>query len=131
MQRLSLELRMDPQIKAYQRKLKSGKGNQDECAQYCRNIAKCAERVARKVITENELPDGILYWNIAKSVLEPLFLELYDIATDAVKKTLEIQNKRRGIQMKFIFPDFQENRMRSILNLWVNSSLKEGENETV
>lgn len=122
---------MDPQIKAYQRKLKSGKGNQDECVQYCRKIAKCAERVARDVVIDNELPDGILYWNIAQSVLEPFFLELYDLVTDAVKKTLEIQNKKRGIQIKFIFPEFQENRMRSILNMWVNSSLKEEKNETI
>lgn len=128
MQRFNSRMAADPQIRAYQKKMKKGKMLRRDCAMYVRALGKCAGEAAYSTITRDALPNGILTWEIAESVLDPFFRKVFDMVGDVMKKTLmEGTEENKGFNLGFQNVQYLDKRVRSLLNLWVNNSRKEGE----
>lgn len=128
MQRFNSRMAADPQIRAYQKKMKKGKMLRRDCAMYVRALGKCAGEAAYSTITRDALPNGILTWEIEESVLDPFFRKVFDMVGDVMKKTLmEGTEENNGFNLGFQNVQYLDKRVRSLLNLWVNNSRKEGE----
>ena len=128
MQRFNSRMAADPQIRAYQKKLKKGKMLRRDCAMYVRALGKCAGEAAYSTITRDALPNGILTWEIAENVLDPFFRRIFNMVGDVMKKTLtEETEENNGYNLGFQNVQYLDKRVRSLLNLWVNNSRKEGE----
>lgn len=123
-------LEMDPQARAYRKKLENGKLNRHECGLYVDRIAKCASKAVQHILTPDALPDGILYWNIAEAALTPLYEETFDYVIDIAVKQKEQETRKIGRQVRIERPEFPAERIKSYLNMVVNRSLKEKANET-
>lgn len=122
------QLALDPQCKAYKRKLTDGGLSEMECIKYTKRIGKIAADAACKVVNKDALPDGILYWNIAESVLIPFFQEVQEKVLNVAEATWKIEDDEQNIHIRIKRPPFPEERIHSLLNLWVNKSLEEKEN---
>lgn len=130
MKRFNSRMAADPQIRAYQRKLKKGKMLRRDCAMYVRALGKCAGEAAYRTITRDAIPDGILTWEIAEGVLDPFFRKIFDMVGVVMKETLSKgTEENNGYNMGFQNVQYLDKRVRSLLNLWVNNSLKEGESD--
>lgn len=120
-------LATDPTIRSYRKKLKAGKMVERDCALYTARVAKCASKAATQTITEATLPDGTLYWNIAESVLTPLFEEAYAVVMAAAVEQKRVQDEKAGRHIAIKTPPFPKYRVKSYLDLVVSRSMKERE----
>lgn len=128
MQRFNSRMAADPQIRAYQKKRKKGKMLRRDCALYARALGNCAAEAAYSTITRDAVPNGILTWEIAENVLDPFFRKIFNMVGDAMKETLtEGTEENHDFNLGFQNVQYLDKRVRSMLNLWVNNSRKEGE----
>ncbi len=122
------QLTLDPQCKAFKRKLNDDGLSEVECAKYIKRIGEISSDAVRKVVNTETLPDGTLYWNIAESVLTPFFQIVYEKVIDVAEVTWKKEDDEQNIHIRIKKPPFPEKRIQSLLNLWVNKSLEEKEN---
>lgn len=62
------------------------------------------------------LPDGRMYYNIAKRTIEPMMINNYDIVTDNAVIVQEILNKNAGMGIKAQVPKINQSRIDGIIN---------------
>lgn len=62
------------------------------------------------------LPDGRMYYNIAKRTIEPMMINNYDIVTDNAVIVQEILNKNAGMGIKAQIPTLNQSRIDGIIN---------------
>lgn len=110
--------------------MKAEKMNREDYPQYVNQVAQCASKAAYEAVTSKALPEGILYWNIAEAVLTPLFREVIGIVNDIAIKQVNSENETQGIQVQVKELKFPNERVKSYLNMVVNESLKEVDDET-
>ena len=86
-------------------------------------VSRLAERVGehaylslKENLTEKNLPEDTLYWNIAKRVIVPLMKDVQRTCLDMAEAAQRSQDKKSGIGIKSIRPPFNEERIDSVLN---------------
>lgn len=62
------------------------------------------------------LPDGRMYYNIAKRTIEPMMIDNYNIVTDNAVIVQEILNKQAGIGIKAQIPALNQSRIDGIID---------------
>ena len=62
------------------------------------------------------LPDGRMYYNIAKRTVEPMMINNYDIVTDNAVIVQEILNKNSGMGIKAQVPPLNQSRIDGIID---------------
>lgn len=67
-------------------------------------------------LTQDLLPDGRMYYNIAKRTIEPMMINNYDIVTDNATIVQEILNKQAGMGIKAQVPKLNQSRIDGIIN---------------
>lgn len=70
----------------------------------------------KRNLTDETLPDGVLYWNIAKRTIAPLMQEVQKIALDMAEVIQAREDKQAGIGIKPIRPEFNEERIEAVMN---------------
>jgi hypothetical protein len=70
----------------------------------------------KRNLTDETLPDGVLYWNIAKRTIVPLMQEVQKIALDMAEAVQTREDKKAGIGIKPIRPEFNEERIEAVIN---------------
>lgn len=70
----------------------------------------------KRNLTDETLPDGVLYWNIAKRTIVPLMQEVQKIALDMAETVQTREDKKAGIGIKPIRPEFNEERIEAVMN---------------
>ncbi len=79
-------------------------------------LGKIAAESLEKNLTDETLPDGTLYWNIAKSTIIPLMQEVQNISIDMAEAVQNQEDKKTGIGIKPIRPEFNEERIKAVMN---------------
>jgi hypothetical protein len=67
-------------------------------------------------LSADMLPDGRMYYNIAKRTIEPMMINNYDIVTDNAVIVQEILNKQAGMGIKAQVPKLNQSRIDGIIN---------------
>ena len=73
-----------------------------------------AEAIAANV-TEDALPDGRLYYNIAKSILEPSLRTNYELVNDTAAEVQRLLDEKQGLHIKPARPDFPAERVGDVI----------------
>lgn len=81
-----------------------------------KRIGTYAVEALKKNLTEEKLPDGTLYWNIAKRTIEPLMQEAHTIVCALFAIIQKNNDTKAGIGLEPLIPDFNQERMNAILN---------------
>lgn len=79
-------------------------------------LGEYAVRSLKKNLTDKTLPDGTLYWNIAKGVIPPLMQEVQKVATDMAVRVQTREDKKAGIGLKPVRPPFNQERIEAVMN---------------
>lgn len=79
-------------------------------------LGEYAVRSLEKNLTNETLPDGTLYWNIAKGIIPPLMREVQTIAIDMAVRVQTREDKKAGIGLKPVRPVFNQERIEAVMN---------------
>jgi hypothetical protein len=72
--------------------------------------------VFQENLSSDILPDGKMYYNIAKRTIEPMMINNYDIVIDNATIVQEILNKQAGMRIKAQIPPLNQSRIDGIIN---------------
>lgn len=72
--------------------------------------------VFQENLSQDILPDGRMYYNIAKRTIEPMMINNYNIVIDNAAIVQEILNRQAGMGIKAQIPVLNQSRIDGILN---------------
>lgn len=114
-------------IQSFQRKIENKTASAEQVSTYARRLGEHGSEALCKYLTEDNLPDGKLYWNIAERTIRPIAEEIHKLVNEAAVATQLIDDEKSGIGLKPKVPAFPEERFNALINKVVNMSLTEEE----
>lgn len=108
-------IRKNGKIKAFLGNLEAGTATGEQVSLYSAELGKCAADALAKHLTEENLPDGRMYFNIGDRTIRPILEDVHARVMDAAKKVQELGDKKTGIGMKSVRPEFPESRVRDLI----------------
>lgn len=94
----------------------SGKGTYEDANEYAIRLGEILSKAYLNKITKDILPDGKMYYNIAKRTIEPTMLKNFKLISDASLKVQSSLNKAAKINLKPIPPQLNQFKVDSIIN---------------
>lgn len=80
--------------------IRSGKGTYGTAGKYADRIGRALSKAFGNNLSSAVLPDGKMYWHIARDVLEPMMEEDYELVASASQMVQQSLNKQAGIGLK-------------------------------
>ena len=118
------ELEKNAYIKAFNKAVEEGKATAEHVSLYASKLGEIASQVLVTVLTEENLPDGKLYWNIAKKTIEPLLRRCYDMVNSAASTVQKRLDSEKGIGLNPVNGEWPEERVRALIQRIVDESLR-------
>ena len=106
---------LDPWIRAFNKRKEKGAIVQDEVLEYANRLGLCAEKALGAFLVDKNLPDGRIYYNIAKRTIEPLMRLIYEDVTSSEEIALKTMYKKQRIGIKPVRVPFNEEYMDGII----------------
>lgn len=94
---------------------RSGKATHREALEYASTIGEILQKVFRENIKAEELPDGMMYYNIANRTVRPLLEEAYGIISAYTAEVQNSLNQKAGIGLKAVVPELNKDRIDGII----------------
>ncbi len=110
------KIESDSLIKKNLEKIDTGKGGYEAAGAFAERVGQVLANAIKTNISEEILPDGKMYWNIADRVLRPLFEDDYRIVSEVAVKAQEILNKAAGIGIKAQKAEINKELIDGVLN---------------
>lgn len=98
---------------------------------YSRFLGEALGKAFGREIKLSKLPDGRLYWNIAKSVIDPMIRQNHELVVGAGEIAEKIKLKKSGLLIGTVKPKVDEERLRGLLNSFTVEDLTEEELEVL
>ena len=112
----------DPLIKSFNKKLEAGKATQEQCSQYAGRLGEIAAEACAFVLVPENLPDGILYWNIATRTILPMLKRVHELVNTSAIQIQKIEDEKAGLGLIAQPAPFPEARVNDLLNSIVEAS---------
>ncbi len=96
--------------------LNNNKATHKDSNEFAVEVGKILADVFKDEITSDVLPDGKMYYNIAKRLIEPNMKNNYDLVSDYSRNVQEVLNKESNISLKAIKPELNQDRIDGIVN---------------
>lgn len=112
-------------IQSFSKKIDNKSATAEQVSTYARRLGEHGSEALCKYLTENNLPDGKLYWNIAERTIRPLAEVIHKLVCEAAVAVQLIDDEKSGIGLKPRTPAFPEERFNALINKVVNMSLTE------
>lgn len=106
---------LDPWIRAFKKRKEKGSIAQDDVLEYANRLGGCAEKALGAFLIEKNLPDGRIYYNIAKRTIEPIMRLIYEEVTAAEEIALKAMYKKQRIGIKPVQAPFNQEYMDGII----------------
>ena len=97
-------------------RIKAGTATYSEANEYAVELGDILAWVYNKNITSAVLPDGQMYYNIAKRIIEPTMGNNYNLIADVSMQIQKALNEAAGIGIKAIRPELNTDRIDGIIN---------------
>lgn len=123
-------VRKDAWITVFENRLGRGLATQGDVQEYAGRIGKYAEKALIHGLAMENLPDGVIYWNIAKRTVEPLMRKMTDMINAAYAAELSKRYQKMRLGIKPVTVKFNADRCNAIMNGLVTQSMaakEEGE----
>lgn len=96
--------------------LNNNKATHKDSNEFAVEVGKILADVFKDEITSDILPDGKMYYNIAKRLIEPNMKNNYEIVSDYSRDVQKVLNKESNISLKAIKPELNQDRIDGIVN---------------
>lgn len=101
-------------------RIRDGTATQKDGHRYSQAVGKNLSRALTENITEDALPDGRLYYNIAMRTVVPKLRDNYDLINE-INATIQAEiDKADNIGIGTIKPDFPEERIKGLIDKMTN-----------
>lgn len=87
-----------------------------QVSKHAERLGEYAVRSLEKNLTDETLPDGTLYWNIAKGVIPPLMREVQNLAINMAVTIQKREDEKTGIGLKPVRAPFNQERIEAVMN---------------
>lgn len=99
----------------------------EDAAYYALYVGEHAGDVLAEYLTEKNLPDGKLYWNIADRTIRPLMTEVHGMVNDIGVRVTESEDRKIDIGLKASPAPLPEQRLADLINKVVEVFAQEEE----
>ncbi|HZK01013.1 MAG TPA: hypothetical protein VFC79_13430, partial [Tissierellaceae bacterium] len=96
--------------------IREGKPTYTEVNELSIEVGDLLAKTFQENLSADILPDGRMYYNIAKRTVEPMMINNYDIVTDNATIVQEILNKNAGMGIKAQVPALNKSRIDGIID---------------
>ena len=103
-------------LEALLAKLAKGKANYLDANDYAVELGEILSKALRGSVTASRLPDGKMYYNIAKRLLEDVLEANYDKISEYSGRVQEILNGEAKIRVTVQRPNLNQDRIDGIIN---------------
>lgn len=103
-------------LPAISRMIREGTATLEEAHAYSAIVGEAASDALRSVLTAENLPNGILYRNIAERTVTPLLEECYGLVNDEAEMIQQIVDRVAKIRLGSVRADFPQERVDDLVN---------------
>ena len=96
--------------------IRSRKATHADSLFYAREMGEILARAFKTNLSSAVLPDGKMYYNIAKRILEPTLTNNHNLIADVANEVQSILNEQAGIGLKAIRPAVNQSGIDGIIN---------------
>lgn len=106
----------DKTIKALYAAVEAGTATYAQANEFAVRTGALLTKALKAHLSSSVLPDGRMYYNIAKSLLTPTFRRNYELITGVTSRIQESLNAAAGIGLKAQVPKFNQDRLDGIID---------------
>lgn len=106
----------DRRVAKISNKIRDGTATLIDGKAYSEHLGENLSGALKSVLIEDRLPDGKLYYNIAKRTVIPALQNNYNIINEAVADIQAIVDEEGGIGLKAVKADFPESRINGLID---------------
>lgn len=110
------EYRSNIRIKELYKKIQNGSATYVEADDFAVEVGSILANAFGSNLSSDVLPDGKMYYNIAKAVVEPMMVNNYDLVSSVAQQVQTNMNKAAGVGIKAIVPELNQDRVDGIIN---------------
>ena len=93
-----------------------GTATQFDAHEYALQVGKASSSALQNVITEDALPDGRLYFNIADRTVRPTIERSHAMINETAAQIQKVLNERAGIGMNPVLPELDQDRLGRLID---------------
>lgn len=97
--------------------IRSGKATHADSLFYAREMGEILTGAFKAHLSSSVLPDGKMYYNIAKRILEPTLTNNHNFIADVASEVQSILNEQAGIGLKVVRPAVNQAGIDGIVNM--------------
>lgn len=107
----------DSKLTQLAKALDEGKATQQDAFFYAKEIGILRRKVLDELVTDDILPDGRMYYNIAERLFNNNLYEDYKLICDYCKAAFTQVNNNAGINIKGQIPEYNQNKTDGIIEI--------------
>lgn len=98
------------------KRIRDGTATQEDGHLYALRLGKNASQALQDVLTENNLPDGTLYYNIATRTVIPMLQDNQALINEAAAEIQKSIDAMDGLSLKSVMPGFPKQRIDDLID---------------
>ena len=106
----------DNEIERLVKKFYSNDGGFHEVSLYARRLGDLLSMTLQENLTEDVLPDGKMYYNIAERIVTPMMKQNFDLTMLQAVDVQSLVDAKAGIGLQAINPEFPTERVQQIVD---------------
>ena len=106
----------DRRIAQISKRIRDGTATFVDGHDYAERLGESLSKALISNLNEENLPDGRLYYNIAKRTVTPALRNNYELTNEAAEQIQSTIDSRLGIGLKSIKADFPESRIKGLID---------------
>ena len=106
----------DRQIAQVSKRIRDGTATFVDAHKYAERLGENLSKALVTNLTEQTLPDGKLYYNIAKRTVTPALEETYNLTNDVSEDIQALLDKKSKIGLKSVRADFPDERIQGLID---------------
>lgn len=122
-------IKKNSKIQRFYSDVSKEKAKQTDVYYYSNEVAHAISDTILKYITKENLPDGILYWNIAERTITPLYEKAHELINKYYILVNTYEDRKRGIGLKTIPSSFPAQRVKDVIEAYIEAFNEVDEDE--
>lgn len=116
----------DKTIDAILQKIEKGTAELADGHTYAERLGEILSQALQSNITEDALPDGKLYWNVANGTVRPMLEQNHNMVNETAARIQKALDQKTGIGLMPVFGEFPEDRVHGLLDKMCTAPDTEG-----
>ena len=98
------------------KRIRDGTATFTDAHDYAESLGENLSRALVRTLTPEKLPNGTLYYNIARRTVVPALKNNYKLVNEVARDIQEIADQETGVGLKAVTADFPESRIRGLID---------------